>query len=467
MSRRKPNQLLFSLFAIASAVCFSQLVTIDSAEAQLFPRLRARLRGQSQPQYQRPPQQNYRPPTSSYRSARPQQMNSPDGPELQRARPVSPNDKSGTTNSDKNRAAAKPDDSGPSILVPNDEKKANKNNATSPATLGIDVQPTDKSTTPGLPRIPGIEVRRVRDVSKVRQSGLEEGDVIVMLDGQATPNVESVREILSSKKVGDSIVARVYRGRRVANLTLPLIDEAAERQIAYAKPDFPSSQKQMRSQIATDSGIADFGVAVTDSPNERGAVVTQIKSQSTAELLGLKVGDRVISVGDTFTVGGDAFQNQIDSWYRDQPLKLQLVRNNRLYTLTVDPQALAMAKAKAAKDAKIAQTSGNSEAKRDNKTAQGKSSGSSVFSGIGSAIGGLFGGNSTKINGEATTTKTLPAPEKDSIVAREEMPKPAKAETIPSTGEVDALEFGDGEPIGRVSFEDLDSQAMPAERAFD
>ena len=86
-------------------------------------------------------------------------------------------------------------------------------------TMGIQVLPTSEGT-------PGLRVAGIRQGSLAGQAGLKTDDLIVSVDGKATPNIDAIAEILNQRRPGDRIFAKVMRGDKVSTIAIPLLDPA-------------------------------------------------------------------------------------------------------------------------------------------------------------------------------------------------------------------------------------------------
>lgn len=74
----------------------------------------------------------------------------------------------------------------------------------------------------GLSADKGVIVTSVSPNSPARQAGLEAGDVITAIDGNATDTAQALRGILEQHKVGDRVTLTVTRGNQERQLTATL-----------------------------------------------------------------------------------------------------------------------------------------------------------------------------------------------------------------------------------------------------
>ena len=68
--------------------------------------------------------------------------------------------------------------------------------------------------------MPGLVVDNIRADSLADDAGLQVGDLIVAVNGQATPTVADIAKQLESLQAGDRIRARIIRGRTTAAIMM-------------------------------------------------------------------------------------------------------------------------------------------------------------------------------------------------------------------------------------------------------
>ncbi|WP_160168235.1 PDZ domain-containing protein [Novipirellula maiorica] len=454
-----------SILAIAAAIGLSTFAGESSAHAQLFPRLRARLEPLLQPQPL--PNPLGQPPSNPAVQPQPR----PQSP----LRPIQP--------------IARPNQITP---TPNTSTVDNRASATSGSgSLGVDVEQMNMA-------MQGLRVTRISDHSRANEAGLREGDVIVAIDGQETPTIEAVVAVLGQRRAGETVVARVIRGRRLGQLTIPLVEKSLmSRPVASAKPVSPqpeSREPTVASQrrepaksvlvpndpvpsvpdtpespalpespapsesLASDSMLKRLGIEVEDAQVVRGAVIKEIEAGSAGERLGLQVADRIVSVDGEFVFTAPRFETRLQQWKADKPLKLQLIRDERLLTLSVDPGSTLENDAVA-----------NSAGGGDGDTG-------SMLEGVGAALGNFLAGQKKTSNEAASNEAANNDAKRGSApsAAMENLPPAQSRSTLNPVAnadgvtDADPLAFGDEETIDQAAFEDLATPKVdPVERAFD
>jgi S1-C subfamily serine protease len=91
------------------------------------------------------------------------------------------------------------------------------------AALGIGTQNvSDLQGMYDLPVDAGVFVTRVQSNGPAAQAGLQQGDVIVAVDGKQIDNNASLADVLATKAPGDKVSVRVYRGNQQLTFNVTL-----------------------------------------------------------------------------------------------------------------------------------------------------------------------------------------------------------------------------------------------------
>lgn len=430
------------VFVVMIVMITATIADSQSADAQgLLRRIQNRIQSRAQPTTQpRPTQPRLTQPRPTQAAPTPSDSRTPTAATpLRQVSPIAPS-------AGGDAADVSEEEFGSSILAApgrepqpdaatNDDPAAEAASATrkNAASIGISVFDPEDGT-------PGIQVARFRDDSLADDAGLRVGDIIYAVNGRAIESSADVAAQLQDFAPGQRVALQVYRNRRPASLFVPLVarqaapkvlaDDAAPMISAAVPPekaldDFdvsefaaperdlaPSDRASDRSGtvvaakpiVDEDTGLINFGVVADDLRATRGAMVKQVLANSPADAAGIKKGDRVVSINGRLLMDSSAMERQLDGRNKGEQFSIQVVRNAKLMALEVrydTPEANAMAKS-------------------DAKKAAATSDGGSITGGIGSMLGGLFGGK----------------------------------KTIPSSSE-DEMAFDDAEPIRPVTFEEM------------
>lgn len=394
--------------AILLTVCAS-----TPAEGQgLLRRLGNRIRG-SAPQQYRQPIQTQRQPSSRY---------SPNGVSRLSPRANAPQTQS----------------SQPANAATGDTDNVSRSSG---ASLGIVAQ---QVTTP----VPGVQIVKLLPESKLQSAGLRRGDILVSLDGVPTPSLDEMGRLLEAGRAGQTSRVRIVRGRTAYDANVQLI--ASTKQLP---DDTAIASKGPAKEPGDDADIAEvekLGLALESEDRSRGIVVGKVEPGSIAAVSGVQVGDQIVSLDGRMLRSAEALNKAVNEKTDLSSSKLQIVRNDRIVVQRLrDPSEVT-------REAKPAAT-----AKAESK---------STTSGLGSMLGGLFGGSAAKPKAARQDAPSPPAPtnaaqSKASDVAAK-LPSSSESASSDDVFESpiasDLMAFGDDEPIDSESF-----NVSPPERDLD
>lgn len=345
---------------VAAVATFS--IDASDAEAQgLIRRLRSRIESRivAPPAVPTPP----RP-----RAGSAQQPTPATADPAQRLRPLAP----AAPTASRNSAPNAPSDRkfGGSILAPPSDPKSTapiQTGDTDRPTLGIEVLQSRSA-------VPGVRVVKIREESLADEAGLRLEDIIVAIDGKNTPTIADVAQQLKGKRMGQKLRADIIRDGRRKEVSIPLVGK----RIAASKPniniptELPTPAVPGTDAVAQKSATTPLGIEVNDLTGQRGAVITKVLPNTPAAAARLKKGDRIVSVGGSLIANSVALLDKLERNDRDE-LTLRIVREGVLVDADVNL---------------VASTAVSGEPT----PATPKAAAPSALNGIGSAIGGLFGG---------------------------------------------------------------------------
>jgi len=406
-------------FAILLLFVVSHLIDARVAQAQLFPRLRARINeriNQSRPQPLAPQLRVPQPQTNVPSDRAPNSLDQP----RQRQTALRP-------------------------ATPLNRREFPQQNAVSSygASIGVDVLTTN---TPAN----GLRVDGFSEGSFAERAGMKKGDVIIAIDSIGTPTIASVSEILQQKRAGETVVVRVVRDRLAGNLTIPLIARTIaaepERRQRTGEPTLAAPLARSPSGSASDNPLAELGIEVENSSVARGIEVTRVATESNADRVGLRQGDRIVSLDGAMIRSVESFGERLIQRNPEQPANLQVVRQNRLLTVTLpNERQIAASRSKTKPSSEEPQRSVLES--------------NSLMKGVGAAFGGLFGGSDTKQ--PENESDQQPKKPSDEFALEDEISGSANAKTGQSIDQAGFEQIETPEP-----FPELPSD-VPQPRAFE
>jgi len=183
--------------------------------------------------------------------------------------------------------------------------------------LGIQIQPVTQEIADSL-RLnddSGALVTEAQSGSPADKAGIESGDTILSVNGNAVEGPRELSLMISEMAPGTTVEVTYWRdgekGER--NVTLGTLPETQE--LASLTPPEPIEP----------STLDDFGMAIAPDDDSRGVIITDVDPNGQAAERGLQPGDVIVSVGDTAVTDPDAVEKKMAD-ARDGGLKAVLLR---------------------------------------------------------------------------------------------------------------------------------------------
>lgn len=145
----------------------------------------------------------------------------------------------------------------------------------------------------GLPSVSGVLVQGVTEAGPAEAAGLEQGDVIVALEGDPVGYVGQLQGAVAMFRPGDRVGVTVYRDGEPRDFTIRL----GEAPITDVQPRVADTDVQAESRIGivveplTEQNNGDLGYE-----NVEGVVISQVQAGSPAQLRGLIPGERIAEI---------------------------------------------------------------------------------------------------------------------------------------------------------------------------
>lgn len=179
----------------------------------------------------------------------------------------------------------------------------------------------------GLETPGGVIVGEVVPDGPADEAGLEEGDVILKLDGSEVGSWTDFRVKIGSKKPGDTIDLEVFRNDERLEFTVELGELETE---AVAENMASDDMEDVREALgfSVDELTDSIRQQLNLSSGVEGVVVSNISQGSNAYRQGLRRGDVVMQVADRVVETPDAFYGAVKN-LMDQGTDAALLRVNR------------------------------------------------------------------------------------------------------------------------------------------
>jgi serine protease Do len=167
--------------------------------------------------------------------------------------------------------------------------------------LGVQIQPVtaDIADSMGLNTTQGALVAQPQADSPAAKAGIQAGDVITAVDGQAVKSSHELARKIGAMSPGSSAKIDIWRNGQTKTLTLALGELPNNRQANAGTEDHPTaSVARLGMSLAPAKDVSGAG--------QQGVVITDIDPSGTAADRGLEVGDVILDVGGkTVSSAGD------------------------------------------------------------------------------------------------------------------------------------------------------------------
>ena len=175
--------------------------------------------------------------------------------------------------------------------------------------LGVGLQPLDEDIAPslGLPKDTGEIVRTVVPGGPGARAGLQQGDVIVKVNGEQVTPDQTVSYLIANTQVGSRVPLEVVRAGRPQRVKLTVGERPTEEQLAQqaggtATEEGTTTPAPVAPQRTLGLSLApltpDLARAGNLPPNAHGVIITAVDPNSDASDEGLQRGDLIISVNN-------------------------------------------------------------------------------------------------------------------------------------------------------------------------
>lgn len=168
--------------------------------------------------------------------------------------------------------------------------------------LGIQFGPIDqdKADAFGLKEVGGSLVTRIYPDSAAEKAGLQEGDVVVAVDGKPVRKAQDLPYYIGQKMPGDKAKLKVVRNGKEQNVEVVLTDGAGR----IVATDGGRNQLGIRVQALREDLQEAYGI-------RNGVVVSEVMEQSPAALAGIQTGDIIQKIHRTSIRSVDDYQSAL------------------------------------------------------------------------------------------------------------------------------------------------------------
>ncbi|MCX6121563.1 MAG: trypsin-like peptidase domain-containing protein [Ignavibacteriales bacterium] len=187
--------------------------------------------------------------------------------------------------------------------------------------LGVQIKDVDAvyAKAAGLDKKKGVWVESVTKDAAGDKAGLEDGDIILSVDGKEVNSVQTLQTAIATKHPGEDVTLQIWRNKKqiTKKVTLGSRDEKDEAVAENANSEKDEVESDVELEKSID--VKEIGVTVKAIDTkikkryevEKGVLVSDIEDLSPAQERGLRKGDIVTDIGDQKISTPDQFEKSI------------------------------------------------------------------------------------------------------------------------------------------------------------
>ena len=170
----------------------------------------------------------------------------------------------------------------------------------------------------------GVLIARVQPDTPAQKAGLQDGDVVVKVDGKPTPSTAAFMRIIASRRPDAEVNLEIIREGERMTKQATLVERTDERLMAGV-PAMPQRGGELaRLGLTVEEADADL---LKSMNLERGAVIASVKEDSPAAERGLQAGDVITKVNGREVQDADSMRDAVSAVPDGRPLRLTVVRD--------------------------------------------------------------------------------------------------------------------------------------------
>lgn len=216
--------------------------------------------------------------------------------------------------------------------------------------LGVMLQDIDTSMAKALQldEDGGVLINEIIDDSPADKAGLQEGDVFLVFNGKTIDSHKALTKAVRKTSPGDKIMVKVLRNGKTKNLDIVVGEREKSETMVWFDSDDDNFSFNFDEDIHVVMDDFDFefnldrgflGVHLDDLNEQlgeyfevedgKGALVTKVTEDSSAEKAGLKAGDVIVSIGGTGIDSADDLHDAMADTKPEEKVTVGVMRKGK------------------------------------------------------------------------------------------------------------------------------------------
>ena len=170
----------------------------------------------------------------------------------------------------------------------------------------------------------GAIITNVISGSPAEEAGVEEKDVIILVNGERVDDSSNLKNLISSGRPNDKTKLTIIRDGREKKLTVTLGTRPGEKELA---DNFRHGNKQFDLLGLIVESFTDADESTFSLGSEGGVQVVDVKQESSAGENNIQPGDIITEIGKTIISDADDYKVELESYSKGDTIMLRILRN--------------------------------------------------------------------------------------------------------------------------------------------
>jgi serine protease Do len=182
----------------------------------------------------------------------------------------------------------------------------------------------------------GVLVSDIIAGSPAAQAGIQSGDVITSIDGEAVGSADKLVKIISAKPVGAVVDLQIVRDKKTMDIQATLVERPSEDQLYGTNSPTTSDQSQAVQKFGLTVGAISASAAQSlGLQSTQGVVIMDVASGSRADWAGLQTNDVIREINRQQVQSVSDWNTMVQGMDDNAVLLLTVIRDGRTYFVTL------------------------------------------------------------------------------------------------------------------------------------